>query len=398
MKQSGLLFDPFAAEFFEDPYGIYRQLRDEAPVYYSEQYDFYALSRHSDVAAAFKDFETFSSSRGVTLEEIQGGEVAHGQSIIWMDPPEHRRMRSLVNKVFTPRAIQAQEEVVRERITYHLSRVDPAGFDLVADFSALFPVEIISSMLGVPEEHRQQLRLWLDEFLKREPGQLSTAGAAAMMETAAFFYDLVQRRHKQPDDDMISGLIHAKVLREDGTLSTLTDDEIVGFCILLGGAGAETVTKLVGSAVVAFSRHRDQWEQIRTDRTKIPAAVDEVMRFDGPVQYDCRYTMKDIHLHDKMIPGGSAVMLLGAAANRDERAFTDADVFDINRDRTEAQNLGFGYGIHSCLGAALARMESAIALDHLLDFMPEYSVDHDGLTRVAMTSVAGYSNVPVRVR
>jgi cytochrome P450 len=394
---SSLEFDPFSVEFFEDPYGLYRRLRDEMPVYYSEQYDFYALSRHSDVAAAFKDFETYSSAYGVTLEEIQGGEVKHGQSMIWMDPPDHRRMRSLVNKVFTPRAIQAQEDVVRERIRHHLSLVDPRGFDVVADFAALFPVEVITTMLGVPEESRQQVRIWIDEFLEREPGQvgMSEAGAEAMTQSGMLYYNLIQLRRAQPQADMISALIAAEVEREDGSRTRLEDAEIAGFCSLLGGAGAETVTKLVGSAVVAFSEHRDQWEQLRADRSMIPAAVEEVLRFLGPVQYDCRFTLKDVRLHGTTIPAGSAVMLLGAAANRDNRACTDAETFDINRDRNEAQNIAFGYGIHSCLGAALARMESVIALDHLLDFMPEFTVDYANLRRVAMTSVGGYANVPV---
>jgi cytochrome P450 len=394
---SSLEFDPFSTQFFEDPYGLYRRLRDERPVYYSEQYDFYALSRHSDVAAAFKDFDTYSSAHGVTLEEIQGAEVQHGQSMIWMDPPDHRRMRSLVNKVFTPRAIQAQEEVVRARIEHHLSHVDPLKFDVVADFAALFPVEVITTMLGVPEQSRQQVRIWLDEFLERESGQvgMSEAGAEAMTQSGILYYDLIQLRRAQPQADMISALIAAEVERDDGSRTRLDDAEIAGFCILLGGAGAETVTKLVGGAVVAFSQHADQWEQLRADRSMIPAAVEEVLRFLGPVQYDCRFTLKDVHLHGETIPAGSAVMLLGAAANRDERAFTDAETFDIHRDRSEAQNVAFGYGIHSCLGAALARMESAIALDYLLDFMPEFTVDYTKLRRVAMTSVGGYANVPV---
>lgn len=400
MTTSKLLFDPFSEEFFNDPFEMYRRLRDEAPVYYSQQYDFYALSRHADVSAAFRDFDTYSSSRGVTLEEIQTGESKQDQSIIWMDPPEHRRMRSLVNKVFTPRAIQAQEGAVRDRIAHHLSRVDPGGFDVVEDFSALFPVEVITTMLGVPEEHRQQIRLWLDVVLTRVAGEtgMSSAGAEAMMQTGLLYYNLIQQRRAEPRDDMISALIAAEVEREDGSHTTLDDVEIAGFCTLLGGAGAETVTKLVGSAVVLFSQHRDQWHQLRADRSKIPDAVEEVLRHVGPVQYNCRYVTKDVHLHGTTIPKGSVAMLLGASANRDDRVFTNADSFDINRDRTQAQNLGMGYGIHSCLGAALARMESAIALEHLLDFMPEYTVDYDNLRRVAMTSVAGYANVPVQVQ
>lgn len=400
MTTSQLVFDPFSEEYYANPYNTYRRLRDEAPVYYSEQYDFYALSRHVDVASAFKDFETYSSSRGVTLEEIQTGQHSHQQSIIWMDPPDHRRMRGLVNKVFTPRAITAQEDVVRDRIEYHLARVDPAGFDVVSDFSALFPVEVIATMLGVPEDQRQQIRLWLDVSLTRPPGRatISKAGVEAMMQTGMLYYNLIQQRREAPADDMLTALINTEVAREDGTRTSLDDVEIAGFATLLGGAGAETVTKLVGAAVVLFAEYPDQWEQLREDRSKIPAAVEEVLRFEGPVQYDCRYSMKPVELHEVTIPAGSAVMLLGASANRDPRAFTDADVFDINRDRTEAQNLGFGYGVHSCLGAALARLESSIALNRLLDFMPNYEVDVDRLRRVSMTSVAGYANVPVRVR
>lgn len=400
MTTSGIVFDPFSEDFFRDPYVMYRALRDDAPVYYNEQYDFYALSRHADVAAAFKDFGTYSSARGVTLEEIHSGEVAHGQSMIWMDPPEHRRMRSLVNKVFTPKAIQALTGVVRERIDFHLSKLNPREFDVVSEFSALFPVEVITTMLGVPDQDRQQLRLWLDTFLEREPGQvgMSPEGADAMMQSGLLYYNLIQQRRSQPQDDMISELIAAEVDRADVGSTKLDDTEIAGFCLLLGGAGAETVTKLVGSAIVVFSEHRDQWEQLCSDRRKVPAAVEELLRYVGPVQYDCRYTMLDAELHGSTIPAGSAVMLLGASANRDERAFTNAETFEINRDRTEAQNLGFGYGIHSCLGAALARIECVTALDCLLDFMPDFDVDHENLRRVAMTSVAGYSNVPVRTR
>ncbi|VCT91758.1 Putative cytochrome P450 123 [Mycolicibacterium hassiacum DSM 44199] len=356
MATTQVEFNPFSAEFFADPYPIYRELRDHAPVYYNPEYDFYALSRHADVAAGFKDYATFSSARGVTLEEIHSGEVAHGQSIIWMDPPEHRRMRSLVNKVFTPRAIRALEGVVRDRIDFFLAQVDPAGFDVVADFSALFPIEVISTMLGVPEGDRQLVRILMDKFLERKPGEIGKTpeGAEAMVQAGMFFYELLQRRRAQPGDDMISALIAAEVERDEGGTTTLDDAEIVSFCLLLGGAGAETVTKLIGNAMVVFAEHQDQWRQVREDRSRIPDAVEEALRYVGPVQYDCRVTTRPVPMYDTTIPEGAAVMLLNASANRDERAFTDAEAFDINRDRTEAQNLGFGYGIHSCLGAARA--------------------------------------------
>jgi cytochrome P450 len=400
MTATQLVFDPFSAEFFTDPYPTYRRMREEAPVYYNPEHDFYALTRHEDVAAAFKDHETYSSARGVDLGMVKKDDLpAEATSIIFMDPPAHRRMRSLVNKVFTPRAITALQDTVTALIEHHLSRVDPKQFDVVADFSALFPVEVISTVLGVPEEHRQQIRHWVDTSLHREPGQIEMdeTNWEAVTSSAAFYYNLIQERRAQPRDDMISGLIAAEVERDEGGTTRLDDVEVTGFAILLGGAGAETVTKLVGNAIVQFARHPEQWQKLLDDRSKVPAAIEEVLRYEAPAQYNVRCSTKDVHLHGVTIPAGKPVFLLGGSANRDSDAFTDADKFDIDRDRTQAQNLGFGYGVHSCLGAALARMESAIALEKLLDLMPHYEVIWEGCKRVTMQNVAGWSNVPVRV-
>jgi cytochrome P450 len=395
-----LVFDPFSEDFFDGAYQTYRRMREEAPVYYNEEYDFYALTRHADVAAAFKDFETYSSAQGVDLAMIKRGGVPPEQkSIIFMDPPEHRQMRSLVNKVFTPRAIGALKPMVSDVIEQFVSAVNPDRFDVVQDFSAYFPVEVITRMLGVPEESRQEVRHMIDTSLHREPGQLEMdeAGWEATVRTGMLYYNLIQERRAEPQDDMISRLIAAEVERDDGQRTSLDDFEIAGFATLLGGAGAETVTKLIGSAVVLFARNPDQWLKLLDDRSKIPAAVEEVLRYEAPSQYNVRYSLKEVHLHGQTIPAGKPVFLIGGAANRDPGAFTDADRFDIDRDPTEAQNIGFGYGIHSCLGAALARMESAIALDKLLDLMPRYEVIWDGCQRVHMQNVAGWSNVPVQV-
>jgi cytochrome P450 len=400
MTKSQLVFDPFSEEFFTDPYETYRRMRQEAPVYYSEQHDFYALTRHEDVAAAFKDYETYSSAQGIDLAMVKGGGVPPEQkSIIFMDPPEHRRMRSLVNKVFTPRAIGGLKPMVTELIESLLSEVRGDQFDVVQDFSALFPVEVITTMLGVSAEHRQQIRHWEDRSLHREPGQIAMDEGAweAVTQIGMVYYKLIQQRRENPQDDMISGLIAAEVERDDGEKTRLDDIEIAGFAVLLGGAGAETVTKLVANAVVMFARHPDQWQKLLDDRGKIPAAVEEVLRYEAPAQYNVRYSLKEVQLHGVTIPAGKPVFLVGGSANRDPEAFTDADKFDIDRDRSEAQNIGFGYGIHSCLGAALARMESAIALEKLLDFMPRYEVIWDGCQRVSMQNVAGWSHVPVQV-
>ncbi|MFV8164924.1 cytochrome P450 [Mycobacterium sp. 134] len=397
MTQSKVVFDPFSDDFFNAPFDTYRRLRDEAPVYYNEKYDFYALTRHADVSVALKDFETYSSSRGVDLQMVQSDDPVP-PLIIMMDPPDHRRMRSLVNKVFTPRAIEQQRQTVSDQIDRFLNAANPTEFDVVQDFSALFPVEVITHMLGVPIELRQKVRLLLDKQLEREYGkvEMPEEGIAAGIETGLMYYEIIQQRRADPRDDMISDLI-AVELDRDGEMSKLDDVEIAGFASMLGGAGAETVTKLVGNAVVTFAEHPEQWETLRADRSKIPAAVEELLRWEAPAQYLVRYSMRDIELHGSTIPAGNPVLLCVGSANRDERAFTDADTFDIDRDRSEAQNVGLGYGVHSCLGAALARMESVIAIDKLLDFMPRFEVDRGGLKRVAMTNVVGWHNVPVRV-
>jgi cytochrome P450 len=393
-----LVFDPVSQDYFDNPYDVYRRMREEAPLYYDEEGDFYALTRHDDVAAALKDHDSFSSSRGCDLTMVRNGEVPQ-KSIIFMDPPDHRFLRSLLNKAFTPRAIQSQRETVVDLIRHYLGKVDPNGFDVVQDFSGPFPVEVITRMAGVPEDFRQQVRHWIDTSLHREPGQIdfNETNMQAVMDSGLYYYGLVQERRENPQDDMISRLIAAEIPGAGGEMRRLDDIEITGFVTLLGGAGAETVTKLVGSAVVVFAQHPDQWQKLLDDRSKAPAAVEELLRYVGPVQYNVRYTLREAQVPSGTIPAGKPVFLVSGAANLDPEAFTDAETFDIDRDRTEAQNLGLGYGIHSCLGAALARMESVAALEHLLDFMPRYEVDFDGLRRVHMQNVAGFSHVPVKV-
>jgi len=394
-----VVFDPYSDDYFNMPFETYRRMRDEAPLYYSEKYDFWALTRYDDVSAAIRDHETFSSARGVTLDMVKAaakGESPIGKIIISLDPPEHERMRKLVNRVFTPRAVTALESLVRETIDRYASQLDPSSFDAVEDFAALFPVEVITSMLGVPAADQQQLRHWLDKGLERNEGiGISADSMDAIMKSGAYYYELIQERRKTPQDDMISRLIEAEIV-EDGETRRLDDIEITGFCTMLGGAGAETVTKLVGNAVVVFADNQDQWQKLREDRSKIPAAFEELLRYEGPSQYQIRTPTRDITLHGKTIPAHDPVLLINGSASRDERFFPDADRFDIDRERKVGYNLNFGYGIHSCLGAALARMEGRMALETLLDLIPSYDIDRSGLQRVHMTNVLGWCNVPVR--
>jgi cytochrome P450 len=397
-----VVFDPYSDDYFDSPFETYRRMRDEAPLYYSEKYDFWALTRYTDVCAAIRDHETFSSAKGVTLEMAKAAAAGDadnptGRIIISLDPPEHERMRKLVNRVFTPRAVMALESLISETIDRYVSQLDPSSFDAVADFAALFPVDVITSMLGVPAEDRQQLRLWLDKGLEREGFGMSDESMDAIYKSAAYYYELIQQRRAKPQDDMISGLIEAEVI-EDGEVRRLDDIEITGFCTMLGGAGAETVTKLVANAVVVFADNPDQWQKLQENRDKIPAAFEELLRYEGPSQYQIRTTTRDVTMHGKTIPAGDIVILINGAASRDERFFPDADRFDIDRERKVGYNLNFGYGIHSCLGAALARMEGRMALETLLDLIPRYDIDRSGLKRVHMTNVLGWCNVPVRAQ
>jgi cytochrome P450 len=392
-------FDPFSDEYFNDPTEMYRRLRDEAPVYFNETYGFYALSRFADVVTAHRDWQGFSSAYGldvITLAKRDPELIGSYRSIIMMDPPLHDTFRALVSRVFTPRAVTSLEPMIREVITGYLGAVQERDeFDAVADFGAPFPVEVISRMLGVPEGERQQIRHWIDVSLHREPGQLepSPENETAMIESGAYFFDLATKKRANPGDDMLSRLTQVTVDRGDGTQTGLDDAEIAGFAVLLGGAGAETVTKLVGNAVVLFARHPDQWQKVVDDPEKISRAVEEILRYVPPSQYQGRFSMEDRTFEGGTIPAGHPVLLITGSATRDPRAFDRADEFDIERPPNVA--IGFGHGVHSCLGAALARMESRIALEELAQRWERLDVDTDGLRRVQMSNVAGYSNVPV---
>lgn len=384
------VFDPFSQVFFDDPYDLYRRIREEAPVHHNDRYGFWVLSRHHDVVAAHKDWHTFSNAHGVDLYtlSLEPEEINAFRSLIMMDPPDHDRLRGLVSRVFTPRAVQSFEPMVREVISGFADQIgDARTFDAVEQFSAPFPVEIISRILGIPAADRQQIRHWIDLMLHREPGHVgpTEAGLQAGVEGAAYYFSLVEEKRRNPADDMLGRLIEAG----------LDDLETVSFASTLGGAGAETVTKLVGNVFVLFSRHPDQWREVIDDPSLIPQAIEEVLRYWPPSQYQGRYSMQPSEWHGVTVPAGSPVLLLTGAATRDERAYENPDDFDISRNPGHA--LGFGLGVHSCLGAALARMEARIAIEEMIRRWPRFEVDESRLARVSMANVAGYSIVPVSV-
>jgi cytochrome P450 len=391
-------FDPFSATFFDDPYETYAWLRDEAPVYFNETYGFYALSRHADVLAAHGDPARFISSYGITVDILMKKQPMDTNMMIVMDPPGHTRQRKLVSQAFTRRSIDGLEPMVAAVIAEHL---DPLlgrdDFDIVDEFAARFPVEVISVILGVPKADRQQVKVWTDTFLHRDEGNpnMTQAGMEASLHMAVYFLDLAKEKRAHRDGLLISRLIEATITDDDGEEQHLSDDDVAAFSVLIASAGSETVTKLIGSGIVLLDGHPDQAGLLRADPTKIPGAIEEVLRMHPPSQYQGRFACEEVTFDGGTIPAGSPVLLLTGAATRDPRVYDRPDDFDVTRGGHTT--LAFGYGAHSCLGAWLARLESRLAFQEILTRWPTLRVDHDGLRRVNMSNVAGYSNVQVSV-
>jgi cytochrome P450 len=395
---TALEFDPFSDAFFDNPYETYRRMREEAPVYHSDRWDFYALSRYEDVVAAHRDWETFSSAYGVTVDLLAMRQKMDTNMMIIMDPPEHDRLRKIVRTVFTRRAIDGLEPLVTKVIAGFLDQLTGReSFDMVADFAALFPVEVISTMLGIPEGERQQIRLWTDEFLHREPNNPNAThdGVLASFAMHAYMLELAKHKRRSPDDLLISRLVETTIEDEDGTVHRMSDDDIASFAVVLASAGSETVTKLIGNGVVTVAQNPDQWRLILEDAKRIPGAVEEMLRLQPPSQYQGRFATRDVTLHGVTIPAGSPTLLITGAATRDPRVYDRPDVFDITRNASTT--VVFGYGVHSCLGAWLARLEGRAAFEQIRARWPRFTVETEGLRRVTMSNVAGYSHVPVRI-
>jgi cytochrome P450 len=398
-------FDPFSVEFFENPWDMYRWLRDEAPVYHNERLGFWALSRHEDCVEASRDVATFTSTKGVNLAQLIRAEfselVGAGDLplLIMMDPPEHERMRKLVSRAFTPRRVASWEPVVQRVVGRFLDDLaGVAAFDVTRDLAGPFPVEVICEIVGVPEGDRQQIRHWTDAMIEVEVGNpFPTAeGIEASLAFQEYVQELVADMRRRPGGEgMLCDLLEAEVERPDGGRERLSDAEVVGFVILLTAAGSETVTKLVGNGVMTFEEWPDERERLKADPTLAAPAVEECLRWRAPAQYQGRYSLRERELHGVTIPARQPVLLVTGAANRDERAYVDPDRFDITRDGP--MGISFGHGIHFCIGAHLARLEGRIAFSELYRRWPDLQVDLAGVQYVHMANVAGPSSVPVAV-
>lgn len=387
--------NPFSHEFHEDPYPTYRWLRDESPCYHNEELEFFAISRYHDALDASQQPLLYSSAEGTTLEKIDTGSLL--PMMIFMDPPVHDLQRKLVGRAFTPRALTDLEPYVRRCAVEFLEGLkEKGGGDFVEEFSAVLPMNVIMELLGVPDQDRNTLRKWMDETLDRneEPPYVPQHALEAMGQALQYWMALVSEKRRDPKDDLIGRLCQVEIQTEDGTRAKLTDNEVVGFCSLIGSAGTETLTKLLANAVVLLARNPGQWDKLLEDRSAIPGAVEETLRYWAPSQYQGRVVTDDVELHGVKMPKGSRVLLLTGAANRDEREYPEPDRYDIGRSQHLA--LGFGHGVHFCLGAALARLEGRVGLEEFAMRFPRYEIDENKVRRVHMSNVHGFSSVPFR--
>jgi len=393
--ESDVYYDPFDFEIDTDPYPIWKRLRDERPLYHNERYDFYALSRFEDVERSLVDWRTYSSARGTVLELIKSGmEVPRG-SIIFEDPPDHDLHRGLLSRVFTPRKMGAIEPKVREFCARCLDPLVGTGrFDFIRDLGAQMPMRTIGMLLGIPEQDQEALRDRIDEGLRLDEGtmpdgDLDTRG----LDQSEVFAEYIDWRADHPSDDLMTELLRAEFEDATGTRRRLTRDELLGYITLLAAAGNETTTRLIGWTGKVLAEHPDQRRRLVEDRSLVPNAIEELLRFEPPSPVQARYVTRDVEHHGQPVPEGSAMLLLNASGNRDERKFSDPDRFDIHR--TIDHHLAFGYGAHFCLGAALARLEGRVALDEVLTRFPAWEVDWDNAVQARTSTVRGWESLPV---
>lgn len=392
-----LYWDPFDIEIDETPYETWRRLRDEAPVYHNDRYGFFALSRFDDVDRASRDPATFTSGHGTVLEMMTEDPYPDAP-LIFSDPPDHTRLRGLVSRAFTARRVSEMEDRIRTLCVDFLDRqVGGREFDYVQDFAARLPSLVISSLFGVPLEEQDDTRHLIDLMFTIEPGvgTMNATAAQASADLHTYFSSLLELRLRQPTDDMLSALNTAEITLDDGSLRRLTVPEAALMAVMIVSAGTETVARLLGWAAVTLEAHPDQRAELARDVALIPNAVEELLRYEAPSPVQGRFTSRPVELHGTVIPERSKVLLLTGAAGRDERQYPEADRFDIHRE--VGTHLSFGYGIHFCLGAALARLESRIALEETLRRFPEWEVDHAGAERLHTSTVRGYVRVPIRV-
>ncbi len=391
---SDIYYDPYDFEIDTDPYPIWRRLREERPLYYNDRYDFYALSRFDDVERGLIEWKTYSSAKGTLLEIIKSGMEIPAGSIIFEDPPGHNMHRSLLSRVFTPRKMNAIEPKIREFCARSLDPVvGTGGFDFIADLGAQMPMRVIGMLLGIPEQDQQALKDVIDDGLRLSEGTMPDTAAYQMSGQTSSFEEYIDWRADHPSDDLMTELLQAEFEDETGTTRRLTRAETLNVVNLLAAAGNETTTRLIGWTGKVLGEHPDERRKLVEDRSLVPNAIEELLRFEPPSPTQARYVMHDVEHHGQVVPEGSVVLLLNGSGNRDDAKFPDGDRFDVTRKIDH--HLAFGYGLHFCLGAALARLEGRVALDEVLQRFPDWEVDRDNAEQARTSTVRGWERLPV---
>jgi cytochrome P450 len=389
-----LEYSPYDYAIHEDPYPTYARLRDEAPVFYNEELDFFAYARHADVLAAFRDVDHYSNSYGVSLDPAAFGPEAHrAMSLLAMDPPRHTHMRSIVGKSFTPRRVAGMEPRIRALAAQHLEPALEAGsFDFVGDFAGRLPMDVISELVGVPRSDRAEIRRLADLLVHRQEGMndVPPEGVEAALTLAGYYADMVADRRRHERDDLTWSLLQQEI---DG--EGLTDDEVISFLFLLVVAGNETTTKLLSNAWLWGARHREQVAKPLGDPRRVSDWVEETLRFDTSTQMLVRVTRAPVTVQGVDIEAGRRVLLLIGSANRDAAVFADPDAYDLDRDTQSL--ISFGGGRHFCMGAALARLEARAGLEELVARVKDYAIDETGVVRVHSINVRGLAALPTTV-
>ena len=392
---SGIYYDPYDVDIDANPYPVYRRMREEAPLYYNQPHDFYALSRFSDVEHGLLDSKTFISGRGGIIELIRAGIEMPSGVLIFEDPPAHTVHRRLLSRVFSPRRVAELEPKIREFCTRSLDQLAGAGeIDFIADIGAQLPMRVIGMLLGIPEQDQEAVRDRVDANLRTEAGK--PMKVTEDFVGGAMFAEYIDWRAEHPSDDIMTELLQAEFEDETGQVRRLTRDELLTYLTVVAGAGNETTTRLIGWTGKVLSDNPDQRRELVEDRSLIPGAIEELLRFETPAPHMARVTSRDVELHGQTVPEGSIVLMLPSSANHDDRRFPDGDRFDIHRK--DGASLTFGFGIHLCLGSALARLEGRVALDEVLTRFPTWEVDMDRARLAPASTVRGWETLPAVLR
>ena len=393
-KAVELYYDPYDPDIDDNPYPVWKRMREEAPLYYNEKYNFYALSRYEDVARELPNWQTYRSGRGTTADILFNNIEVPPGILLFEDPPLHDLHRRLLSRVFTPRRMLAVESLVREFCSGELDPlIGSGGFDFIADLGAMMPMRTIGYLLGIPEDHQASIRdrnsAFNDTAKRREPGEVSQK---IFEETIVMFAEFIEWRADHPSDDLMTELLAAEIDEPDGTRRPLSRTEVLSYTAMIAGAGNETTTRLIGFMGQLLSDHPDQRRELAADPSLIPDAVEESLRYEPPSPVQARYVAQDAEHYGRVVPEGSFMLLLNASANRDEHQFPDPDRFDIHR---RGGHLSFGQGLHFCLGSALARLEARVAFEEVLKRWPDWEVDYANAERAHTASVRGWARLPV---